>query len=79
MEFSIYVSLTHIRVKQSIAVNRFIMYFFGSDYCKYLNYQGTVTGGGVGNLNVQNVKKYKIPLPSLEEQNKIVGYLDSEG
>ena len=79
MEFSIYVSLTHIRVIPDIVVNRFIMYFFGSDYCKFLNYQGTVTGGGVGNLNVNNVVKYKIPLPDLKEQNKIVKFLDDEG
>jgi type I restriction enzyme S subunit len=79
MEFSIYVSLTHIRVIPDTAVNRFIMYFFGSDYCKYLNHQGTVTGGGVGNLNVNNVEKYKIPLPQIEEQNKIVKFLDDKG
>jgi len=79
MEFSIYVSLTHIRVIPDIALNKFIMYFFGSDYCKYLNHQGTVTGGGVGNLNVNNVVKYKIPLPNLGEQNEIVKFLDDEG
>ncbi len=79
MEFSIYVSLTHIRLNPTIANNRFIMYFFGSDYCKFLNYQGTVTGGGVGNLNVQNVVKYMIPLPNLEEQKQIVNFLDEQG
>ena len=79
MEFSIYVSLTHIRVKPKIAVNRFIKYFFSSDYCNFLNYQGTVTGGGVGNLNVQNVEKYKIPLPSIEEQSDIADYIDGQG
>ena len=79
MGFSIYVSLTHIRVIPDIAVNKFIMYFFGTDYCKFLNYQGTVTGGGVGNLNVQNVVKYKIPLPDLEEQKQIVKFLDAQG
>ncbi|TWT49239.1 Type-1 restriction enzyme EcoKI specificity protein [Rubripirellula amarantea] len=78
MEFSIYVSLTHIRVDPSIAVNRFIKYFFSSDYCKFLNFQGTVTGGGVGNLNVQNVKKYNIPLPRPEEQSHIADYLDHQ-
>ena len=78
MEFSIYVSLTHIRVNPLIGLNKFIMYFFGSDYCKYLNYQGTVTGGGVGNLNVGNVERYKIPLPDLDEQANIVHYLETE-
>ncbi|WP_295760808.1 restriction endonuclease subunit S [Undibacterium sp.] len=79
MVFSIYVSLTHIRVNPSIAFNKFIVYFFACDYCQYLNYQGTVTGGGVGNLNVQNVIRYQVPLPNLDEQIKIVEYLDSEG
>lgn len=77
LEFSIYVSLTHIRVKPHIANNKFIMYFFGTDYCKFLNFEGTVTGGGVGNLNVNNVEKYKIALPSVSEQKEIVDYLDS--
>ena len=76
LEFSIYVSLTHIRVEPSKAHNRFIMYFFSSSYCHYLNYQGTVTGGGVGNLNVQNVMNYKIPLPSISEQQLICEHLD---
>ena len=78
MEFSIYVSLTHIRVDPKIANNRFIMYFFGSEYCQYLNHQGTVTGGGVGNLNVQNVLKYLVPLPSTDEQELIVNFIDAE-
>ena len=77
LEFSIYVSLTHIRVNQNIASNKFIMYFFGTDYCKFLNHEGTVTGGGVGNLNVNNVVKYQIGLPSLEEQQKIVGHIEN--
>ncbi|MCX8987308.1 restriction endonuclease subunit S [Citrobacter portucalensis] len=76
MEFSIYVSLTHIRLNPVLAHNRFIMYFFNSSYCHFLNYQGTVTGGGVGNLNVQNVKDYKIALPCIEEQKRIVSHLD---
>ncbi|QMV15672.1 restriction endonuclease subunit S [Vibrio spartinae] len=76
MEFSIYVSLTHIRVNPEIANNKFIMYFFGSDYCEFLNQDGTVTGGGVGNLNVQNVVRYKVPLPPLDEQEQIVDAIE---
>lgn len=77
MEFSIYVSLTHIRVNPDVAFNKFIMYFFSTDYCHFLNHQGTVTGGGVGNLNVQNVIRYNIPLPSLAEQSEIVSHIES--
>lgn len=77
-EFSVYVSLTHIRVDESIVSNKFIMYFFSTDYCKFLNNYGTVTGGGVGNLNVNNVERYKIPIPSLDEQNSIVEYIEQQ-
>lgn len=77
-EFSVYVSLTHIRVDESIVKNKFIMYFFSTDYCKYLNSQGTVTGGGVGNLNVNNVERYKVPIPPLEEQELIVDFITSK-
>ena len=76
MEFSIYVSLTHIRVKPEIADSKFITYFFGSDYSDFLNHDGTVTGGGVGNLNVQNVVRYKVPLPPLKEQRNIVAHIE---
>ena len=77
-DFSVYVSLTHIRVDESIVNNKFIMYFFSTDYCKFLNNYGTVTGGGVGNLNVNNVERYKIPIPSLEEQNRIVKFIEHQ-
>jgi type I restriction enzyme S subunit len=77
-EFSVYVSLTHIRVDDSIVNNKFIMYFFSTDYCKFLNSQGTVTGGGVGNLNVNNVERYKVPIPPLKEQEKIVDYISGK-
>lgn len=77
-EFSVYVSLTHIRVDEKIVNNKFIMYFFSTDYCKYLNSQGTVTGGGVGNLNVNNVERYKVPIPPLNEQVQIVEFIENK-
>ena len=77
-EFSVYVSLTHIRVDEKVVNNKFIMYFFSTDYCKYLNSQGTVTGGGVGNLNVNNVERYKVPIPPLNEQIKIVEFIENK-
>lgn len=77
-EFSVYVSLTHIRVDDTIVNNKFIMYFFSTDYCKFLNSQGTVTGGGVGNLNVNNVERYKVPIPPLNEQEMIADYISAK-
>ncbi|MEI8048505.1 MAG: restriction endonuclease subunit S, partial [Bacteroidota bacterium] len=75
LEFSVYVSLTHIRPNQEI-LSEYIVYFFNTEYCYQLNHEGTVVGGGQGNLNVKNVERYRIPLPPVEEQKEIITYLD---
>lgn len=77
LEFSVYVSLTHIRPTKEI-LSEYIVYFFNTEYSRQLNFEGTVVGGGQGNLNVNNVAKYKIPLPPIDEQREIVNYLDEK-
>ena len=54
LEFSVYVSLTHIRPNKEI-LSEYIVYFFNTEYCYQLNHEGTVVAGGQGNLNVKNV------------------------
>lgn len=76
-DFSVYVSLTHIRTKNTL-VNRFLMYFFSTEYAKKLSTDGTVEGGGQGNLNVKNVENYRISIPPFSEQKSIVAYLDEQ-
>ena len=76
LEFSVYVSLTHIRPNKEI-LSQFIVYFFNTEYCYQLNHEGTVVAGGQGNLNVKNVERYRIPLPPIEEQQEIIKYLDN--
>jgi type I restriction enzyme, S subunit len=76
LEFSVYVSLTHIRPNQEI-LSEYIVYFFNTEYCYQLNHEGTVVGGGQGNLNVKNVERYRIPLPPIDEQKEIIAYLDN--
>jgi len=76
LEFSVYVSLTHIRPNKEI-LSEYIVYFFNTEYCYQLNHEGTVVAGGQGNLNVKNVERYRIPLPPIEEQKEIIGYLDN--
>lgn len=76
LEFSVYVSLTHIRPNKEI-LSEYIVYFFNTEYCYQLNHEGTVVGGGQGNLNVKNVERYRIPLPPIEEQKEIIAYLDN--
>jgi len=76
LEFSVYVSLTHIRPNQEI-LSEYIVYFFNTEYCYQLNHEGTVVGGGQGNLNVKNVERYRIPIPPVQEQKEIIAYLDN--
>ncbi|WP_340034993.1 restriction endonuclease subunit S [Bacillus sp. FSL K6-0993] len=76
-DFSIYVSLSHIRVKKFIH-NKYLTYILGSrNFNEYANMQ-TLQAGGVGNLNVSDLEKSKIPYPSLKEQIEIASYLEVE-
>ena len=77
-DFSIFVSLTHIRINQAVCLNKFLVYFFQSKYAAVLAKVITVVGGGVGNLNVNDLREYKIPIPPLPEQQKIAEFLDQE-
>lgn len=38
----------------------------------------TLVGGGVGNLNVNDLREYLLPIPQLSEQKNIVNFLDHE-
>lgn len=76
LEFSIYVSLTHIRPTKEI-LNEYVVYFFQTYYCDRLNFNSTVEAGGQGNLNVKNVEKYRIPLPPINEQKEICSFLNN--
>ena len=75
-EFSIFVSLTHIRVHETICANRFLVYLLESQYAKALHTSVTLFGGGVGNLNVNDLREYKLPLPTRSKQLEICDYLD---
>lgn len=76
-EFSVYVSVTHIRTNKEL-LNGFLVYFFWTDYSRFLNSFWTVEGGWQWNLNVKNVETYLLWLPPLLEQQKIVEFLDNE-
>ena len=55
-EFSIFVSLTHIRLDQSHCLNEFFVYLCDSKYMRSMHEAVTLFGGGVGNLNVNDLR-----------------------
>ena len=76
-DFSIYVSLTHIRVNEK-SNNDFIKYLCNSSIFKELSSIEMKKGGGVANLNVSDLEKFRIPLPPLREQELISQSLDKK-
>ena len=69
-EFSVYVSLTLIKCKNTLNVY-YLKQVLNSPYYRYLATREQFAGGGVQNLNVQIVKRYKILIPPLDEQIRI--------
>ena len=74
VEFSIFVSLTLIKPKP-IVLNSFLKHYLNSSAVKELA-AGSITGVGVGNLNVGTVREFPIHLPHLSQQRSIVAKLD---
>jgi type I restriction enzyme S subunit len=76
-EFSIYVSLTHVSLRDGY-LNYYFNYLFNSikfiDECILLSKQG----GGVGNFNVKDFERFKFSIPTYNEQLQIVVYLDTK-
>jgi type I restriction enzyme S subunit len=70
IEFSIFVSLTLLKVKP-VVLNEFLCYYLNSPFIKEVA-RKNITGTGVGNLNVGAVRLFKIKLPDLKIQNEIV-------
>jgi type I restriction enzyme S subunit len=74
IEFSIFVSLTLIKPKP-VVLNSFLKHYLNSSAVKELA-ADSITGSGVGNLNVGTVREFPIHLPPVSEQRSIVSQLD---
>ena len=74
-EFSVYVSVTLIRPKPDLFDNYYFKYYLNSPRIKDLA-KKSIQSSGVPNLNVNVVREFPIPIPSLLEQKQIVEILD---
>ena len=75
LDFAVYVSLTLIKVNPNILYNKFLVYLLNSPLVRIMAKNST-TGIGVQNLNVGAVRKFILPIPTLEEQKRIVAKID---
>lgn len=75
-EFSIFVSLALIKLKQDIVLPKFIEYFLQSEVVwqqlRRRSKQGTVT-----NLHLVEIKELICGVPSIDEQEKIINKVNS--
>jgi len=72
-EFSIFVSLTLIKVNQYLTSN-YLKYFLNSQKVKRLAAR-SISGSGVGNLNVGTVRRFPIVVPDIAAQQEITSRL----
>ena len=71
------ISETIYAIKTSVEVNsKFLMYFLYSDVAKK-QFEPKISKGSVPHLKIADLMKVSIPVPSLPEQNRIVGILDT--
>ena len=69
-DFGIYVSLTLIKpIHEVIDVDYLVGYL--NSPLGLMQANGGICGSGIQNLNVGNVRKYRIPIPPLNEQRRI--------
>lgn len=76
-DFSVYVSLSHIRATSEI-YNYYLYYILSSGTFINEALNETYQGGGVGNLNVKQLKEMYVPVPSKSIQEQIAEYLNKK-
>ena len=69
-------NVAKIRINNSKVLPKFVMYFLQTPEFK-VNQLDKLTGASsMKNITMTNIRKFKIPLPSIEEQERIVNILD---
>jgi type I restriction enzyme, S subunit len=75
-EFAIYVSLTLIKPDEKFLNNHYLLHLLNSPKFKFFAKNGQFAGAGVQNLNVNIVREFLIPLPTISEQTAIANALN---
>ncbi len=68
--FQIFVSLALLRPNEKI-LSKYLEIFLNSELA-YTQYERVIKGAGVPDLHLEDIRKIKIPLPSIEQQKLIV-------
>ena len=74
--FDLYVTLAVLRPNKEIIHPRYLLNVVNSPICKR-QFDEHLTGIGVPNLHLRDIKEVSIPLPSPEEQKEIIRIIDA--
>ena len=74
--FDIYVTLAVLRPNQNIIYPRYLLNIVNSSVCKN-QFDEHLTGIGVPNLHLRDIKQVTISVPTLDEQTEIVRIIDN--
>lgn len=73
IDFAIYVSLALVKTFKKLTNSNYFAIVFNSPYgVKYAKGNVSSRGNSAGNFNLGRIRSFKIPLPTIEEQNEIV-------
>lgn len=74
--FDIYVTLAVLRANQEVINPKYLLNIVNSPICKE-QFNSHLTGIGVPNLHLRDIREVRIDIPTLPEQKEIVRILDS--
>ncbi len=73
--FDIYVTLALIRPITGVIFPKYLLYMINSQFCKN-QFNDHLTGIGVPNLHLVDINKTVIPIPPIQEQQRIVSKIE---
>ncbi len=68
-------SVAYFNIISNSMLKRYLFYLLQTEFAKNY-YQISLTGSTIKNLGLKALREFKIPIPSLSEQERIVGILD---
>ena len=70
-------NVSRIRFDNSVVLPKFALYYFLCDYFNRTQINKYLNSSSMKNLSMENIRKFKLLLPSLSEQQRIVSILDT--
>ena len=74
-EFSLLSSVALLKPSKLIS-KKYLFYYLQSSYC-YVSVRSSMKGVGITRITLKQIADWEVPIPPIEEQHRIVEYIDS--